>query len=126
MDAHRRKPIELLDAVVDLVEFPQQGKGVERAMGQIKTDIGYDEDLDDLDPIGLRSNSVPHPNRHQPGRTPRAKLMIGGFNNRNITSLNQPRRKMRCGRRASSRSSGTKISAVSKSPLSQFIGICIN
>jgi len=52
--------------------------------------------------------------------------MIGEFNNRNITSLNQPRRKMRCGRRASSRSSGTKISAVSKSPLSQFIGICIN
>src|SRR6516165_7660201 len=68
MDARRCKPIELLDAVVDLVEFPQPGKSVEGAMGQIETDIGHDKDLDNLDPIGLRGNSIPHPNRHHPSR----------------------------------------------------------
>jgi len=48
MNTGGRQPIQLLDAVMDRVKFPQRRKGVEGAVRQIKSQVGQQQRFDEL------------------------------------------------------------------------------
>ena len=60
MNAIGCQPVELFDAVVDLVKPPQQGNRVKHPMREIETQISDQDDLDDLEPIRLTGDGGPH------------------------------------------------------------------
>src|SRR5215831_14655775 len=66
MNANRCQPVELFNAVVDLVKSPQQGYRVKHPMCEIEAQISNQDDLDDLEPIRLAGDSDPHRRRDQP------------------------------------------------------------
>ncbi len=68
MNARRRQPVELFDAVMDGVEAPQPRHRVEHAVGKVEAEIGQQDHQGNLDRQRPGGDGLPQRRRHDKGR----------------------------------------------------------
>lgn len=60
------KPVKFLNTVMNGVEMPKKRDGVESPVSEVKADVCYDDDLDDLEPDRLRRYGGAYKAWHKP------------------------------------------------------------